>query len=141
MPHRPPRKLQVAVALIERRGRYLICRRRPGSHLAGCWEFPGGKRRAGEPWRACLHREIAEELGVRVTRVSPVGALRYRYPDRSISFRVFRCALVKGHPKPFVHKELRWVPSRQLSRYRFPPANGALVRYLKDGCALPKRLL
>jgi len=49
-----------AIAVIERRGRYLVSRRRAGDHLGGMWEFPGGKRRAAESWRACLVRELDE---------------------------------------------------------------------------------
>ena len=119
--------LQVAIAVIERRGRLLICRRGADGHLGGYWEFPGGKRRAGETWTACLRRELREELGVSVGALRSAGGLRYRYPGRAIAFRVFRCVIVRGTPRPLAARELRWVPRARLRRYRFPPANTQLI--------------
>lgn len=130
-----PRRLplvQAALALVERRGRFLICRRRRGGHLGGFWEFPGGKRKAGEPWAACLRRELREELGIAARSVRPYGRFAYEYADRHILFKVFRCVLAKGRPRPLAAQTLRWVRPSQLPRYRFPPANRGLIRRIVD---------
>ena len=120
-----------ALALIERGGRYLICRRRPGGFLGGFWEFPGGKREPGESWTACLRREVREELGVSITAVTPLCRLRHRYPGRpTFLFHVFRCRIARGRPRPLASQAIRWVAPRALSRYRFPPANRALLARL-----------
>ncbi|MBI4342403.1 MAG: NUDIX domain-containing protein, partial [Candidatus Omnitrophica bacterium] len=68
--------MAASLAVIERRGRYLICRRRRGDFLGGFWEFPGGKRKPRESWEACLRRELREELGVAVTAIRPLCRLR-----------------------------------------------------------------
>ena len=52
----------VGVALLDA-GRVLAARRAFPSHLAGLWEFPGGKVEPGEDPAATAVREIAEELG------------------------------------------------------------------------------
>ena len=127
-PRRP--LVQAALALVERRGRYLICRRPRGRFLGGYWEFPGGKREPGESWPACLRRELREELGLAVGRLQPYGILRHRYPDRTVSLRVFRCALRQGSAPPRPGPTVRWVPAGQLRRYRFPPANHKLLERL-----------
>lgn len=44
--------------VVARKGRVLLVRRRRDKR----WMFPGGRRRAGESERKCLHREITEEL-------------------------------------------------------------------------------
>ena len=122
---------RAAIAVIEQRGRYLICRRRRGEFLGGYWEFPGGKRDPGESWETCLRREIREELGVTVKTVRPFGSLRYRYPGRPMCyFEVYRCAIARGIPRPLAAAALRWVSPRQLARYRFPPANQPLIARL-----------
>ncbi len=124
------RRVHVALALIERGDRYLVCRRPAGVHLAGYWEFPGGKRRVGETWRSCLRREVREELGVRIVRPISIGTMRYRYPDRLISFHLFRCRVGPLTYNPLHASELMWVKRSHLLRYRFPPANAGLIRQL-----------
>ena len=127
---RPPRRVHAAIAVIERRGRYLICQRRRTDYLGGYWEFPGGKREPGESWEACVRRELREELGVSVRALRPLLTLSHRYADRLVIFRIFRCAIARGTPKPREANALRWVPSSRLTRYRFPPANRPLIRRL-----------
>jgi mutator protein MutT len=130
MPHKRLQRLHVAIAVIERRGRYLICQRHPDDHLGGYWEFPGGTRKPGESWETCLRRELREELDVAVRALHPYGRMRYRYADRAISFNVFRCAIAEGRPRPLGARVVRWVAPRQLSRYRFPPADNQLIERL-----------
>ena len=124
---RPGRALQAALGVIERRGRLLICQRRAGDFLGGYWEFPGGKRRPGEFWTACLRRELREELGVTIAGLRPFLRLRHRYRDRAVIFQVFRCRIASGRPRPLQARRLRWVTLRQLARHRFPPANRELL--------------
>ena len=132
MPRRRPRPAQSALAVIERRGRLLICRRRPGGFLGGYWEFPGGKRRPGERWAACLRRELREELGVAVGRLRPFMTIRYRYAAGPMVFKVYQCAIARGRPRPLSAAALRWVAPGRLSRYRFPPANRPLLMHLRS---------
>ena len=128
--------MAAALAVIERRGRILICRRRPGGFLGGFWEFPGGKRKPRESWEACLRRELREELGIAVTAIRPLCRLRHRYPGRPMfTFQVFRCRITQGRPRPLASVALRWVPARALTRYRFPPANRPLIEGLVRGAS------
>ena len=138
MGSRRPRHIQAALAVIERRGRYLICQRRDGDFLGGFWEFPGGKRAPGESWTRCVRRELREELGVSVKAVRPMARMRYRYADRTVVFKVFRCAIARGTPRPLEAKALRWVRSGELGRYRFPPANQGLIERLSGSAALSR---
>ncbi|OGX28702.1 MAG: hypothetical protein A3B78_03195 [Omnitrophica WOR_2 bacterium RIFCSPHIGHO2_02_FULL_67_20] len=128
----PIRHVQAALAVIERRGRCLIARRHPGGFLGGLWEFPGGKRRPGERWSTCLRRELAEELGVRAQHPAPFMRVRYLDPSGiRVFFVVFRCAIA-GRPRPLAARALRWVPLKHLGRYRFPPANRAILERLAE---------
>ncbi len=69
--------IEVAAGLIQRDGRYLIARRKAGVHLAGYWEFPGGKREHGESLEECLRRELREELNVLVGIPVPYRIVRH----------------------------------------------------------------
>ena len=134
MPHaRRLRRLHAAVAVIERRGRILICQRHDHDSFGGCWEFPGGKREPGESWLACLRRELREELGVSVQAISRYGTMRHRFSDGTVFFRVFRCTIARGTPQPLDSQAVRWVRAIHLRRYRFPPANRVLVADLAKG--------
>jgi 8-oxo-dGTP diphosphatase len=69
----------VAAALFDSRGQVLIAERPLGKHLAGRWEFPGGKIDAGESDEAALRRELREELGVAVGKARPLVSLSHDY--------------------------------------------------------------
>lgn len=132
MAKRTSRKhLDVAVAVIERRGRFLICQRSKTSSHAGCWEFPGGKRNPGELWQACLRREVKEELGVSIRDLKELDRYSHKYPWYTVAFRFFRCAIASGIPRPLNADALRWVPQERLFRYRFPPANRRVLERLR----------
>ena len=131
--HRATRRFYAAVAVIERRGRILICQRRDEDSFGGCWEFPGGAREAGESWIACLRRELREELGVSVRAIRPYSRMRHEFTDGTVFFRVFRCLLARGRPRPLDAQALRWVRAQELIRYQFPPANQALIARLSEG--------
>lgn len=124
--------IQVAAALIARNGRYLICRRKPDAHLAGLWEFPGGKREQGESLEDCLIREILEELGVGVSEVVPYAVLSHEYPGRAVQLHFFRCTITRGEPQALGCAELRWVAPQDLDKHDFPPADRSLIRRLRD---------
>lgn len=127
--------VEVAAGLLEEDGRLLISQRPAGSHLGGLWEFPGGKREAGESWAACLARELREELGIEVEVGAEIGRVRHGYPDRTVEIRFFRCRRLAGEPRPLGVAAVAWVGAADLPRYPFPPADAELVRILAAGSA------
>ncbi len=88
--------IEVVAAVIERGGRILIARRQAGSHLGGLWEFPGGKRQDGETAEAALVREIREELDAAVSVGELLDDVEWRYPEKTVRLRFFRCAARGG---------------------------------------------
>lgn len=122
--------VRVAIALIERSGRYLVSRRRAGSHLAGYWEFPGGKREPGETASACLRRELREELGIDARIGRRVGSRDFRYPDRRVRLEAFRCSIGSQRPRALASETIRWVAADRLAKIKMPPANADLINQL-----------
>jgi A/G-specific adenine glycosylase len=130
---RPRRTVVVTAAVVERDGRLLVAQRLAGSHMGGRWEFPGGKCEPGESARACLLRELAEELGAAAVVHEEIYRTTHGYDDRVLDLRFFRCDLV-GEPRPLLGQEIRWVERRELRALEFPPADRELVaRLAKEG--------
>jgi mutator protein MutT len=123
--------VEVAAGLIHHQGRYLIARRKPGIHLAGFWEFPGGKREPGESLEECLRRELLEELNIRVDVPVPYQIVRHEYPEKTVELHFFRCAIEKGEAVPLECTEVRWVLPHELSQFAFPPADQAVIEALQ----------
>ena len=106
--------LVVAAALYDAAGRVLIAQRPQGKHMAGRWEFPGGKVAAGEAEQAALARELREELGVELIAASPVMRLRHAYTDRDVELSLWVVERYRGVPQPLDAQHLKWVAAAQL---------------------------
>jgi 8-oxo-dGTP diphosphatase len=119
----------VTAAVVERDDAFLVTRRQKGTHLEGCWEFPGGKCDAGESLTACLARELREELDVDARVGDEVFSTTHAYPDRSLELHFFSCDLY-GEPRPQIGQEMRWVRRDELTTLEFPPADAELIRIL-----------
>lgn len=124
--------LVVLAAVIERDDLILVAQRPAGTHLAGQWEFPGGKMEPGETHIQCLEREIREELGAVVDVGPELLATRFEYPDRIVALH-FRCCVLQGTPTPMLGQQLRWAPRSELHTLPFPPADRELVDLLVSG--------
>ena len=125
----PPRVVEVVAAVIEDDDRFLLTRRQAGVHLAGMWEFPGGKIDAGETDRGALERELREELDVDVEVGERMFRTRHAYADRTVELSFYRCSL-KSAPQPLMGQEMRWVPRAELILLGFPPADTEFIAIL-----------
>jgi 8-oxo-dGTP diphosphatase len=121
--------IAVVAAVIERHGSFLLTLRPEGTHLAGHWEFPGGKVHDHESQSEALRRELFEELDI----VGQVGELvhtvTHTYPEKTVELFFYRCAF-EGEPKPMMGQQMRWVPREELTRLPFPEADRQLIALL-----------
>jgi 8-oxo-dGTP diphosphatase len=118
--------LQVVAAVLFDADRVLIAQRPPGKHMAGLWEFPGGKIDAGESAEQALRRELAEELGVEVDRCHWLLDLRHDYDDRQVELTVW-IAETRGRPQGREGQALKWVRPADLRHESLLPADGPIV--------------
>jgi 8-oxo-dGTP diphosphatase len=134
-----PLVVEVAAALVrDDAGRYLVTRRRQGSHLAGLWEFPGGKTEVGEAPEAALRRELTEELGATFRVGERVETVTWEYPDRTVVIHFHRCTLERGEISPREGQAMAWVAPERLSELEFPPADRVLVERLAPDSEPPR---
>ena len=123
--------VEVAAGLIQdAAGRYLITRRRRGTHLEGLWEFPGGKREPDETTETCLRRELAEELSATFAIGDRIETVRWEYPEKVVLLHFYRCELESGVIAPGESQEIAWVEPARLGQYEFPAADQAIVARL-----------
>jgi len=119
----------VAAAIVERDERFLLTRRLQGTHLAGAWEFPGGKCEPGESLEACLARELMEELAVGCTVGRSILVTRHAYAERTVELHFFATTL-SGDPVPQLGQEMRWASRADLGTLPFPEADRELIQLL-----------
>lgn len=132
----PPVHVAVAV-VIDRGGRVLIAQRPAGKHLAGAWEFPGGKIEPGETPRNGLARELEEEIGITITHPRPLMRLRHAYPDGAVLLDVWVVRRYRGEPRGLDGQSLRWCDHKGLENAPLLPADRPILAALR----LPERLL
>jgi 8-oxo-dGTP diphosphatase len=121
----------VAAALFDERGRVLIAQRPAGKHLAGRWEFPGGKIADGETEQAALARELAEELGVVPLDSEPLMALVHDYPDRRVDLRLHVVSRFDGEARGLDGQAIRWVPLGALPQQDLLEADAPFIEALQ----------
>jgi 8-oxo-dGTP diphosphatase len=129
------RTIIVAAAVVVEEGRVLLTQRKAGTHLAGAWEFPGGKVEAGEDPREALRRELDEELGIaaRVGEIVEVTFHRYDDADKAVLLLFYEASREAGSPEPRAIDvaAFRWAARADLRDDEFPPADVAVLRKVR----------
>jgi mutator protein MutT len=126
----------VAAAVTDASGRVLIAQRPQGKHLAGGWEFPGGKLERGEDRRAGLARELREELGITISTPRPLIRVRHTYDYGGVLIDMWVVPHYRGELSGLDGQALRWVSQEELEAVELLPADGPIVAALR----LPERL-
>ncbi|MBX9400038.1 Nudix family hydrolase [Lysobacter sp. BMK333-48F3] len=125
----------VAGVIRDARGRVLLTRRTEGRDLAGLWEFPGGKREAGETPEAALVRELHEELGIEVEPGAELIRVPQAYPDKRLVLDVREIRAWRGAARGREGQALVWAPPHKLASYAMPPADRPVVAALQQAPA------
>lgn len=129
--HNLPAIHVMAGAVFDREGRVLIAQRPAGKHMAGGWEFPGGKLAAGETPFAALRRELNEEIGIDVTMAEPLIAYRHQYADRSVFLDLWHVTRFSGTPQSLEGQALQFVAVDDLERVGLLEADRPMIAVLR----------
>lgn len=122
---------KVLAAVIERSGRYLICRRPGYKRHGGLWEFPGGKLEEGESMAEAAVRELKEELGLLATRV---GETYLSVKDGQSPYLVcFTAVETSGEPELSEHSDLIWATPSELLEKSLAPCDRRFAEFLASG--------
>jgi mutator protein MutT len=126
-----PRRDIVVAAVIERDGRFLLTLRPEGTHLAGHWEFPGGKCLSHETHAEALRRELHEELDIAGDIGACLFSVTHAYADREVELHFYACEFA-GQPRPMLGQDMAWVARADLRALKFPDADAALIDCLSQ---------
>lgn len=132
----PQNAVRVAAGVLIHEGKVLISKRRADDSFAGYWEFPGGKLEEGEDERACLKREMKEELGIEVSVRPHFYRLQIRYKNKPYILTFHRCSLLLGEPQALEVEEFCWIKPHEFDMYTFPPANAEVIEALQKKKAM-----
>jgi len=127
-------KIVVSIALINNYDQVLIAKRANKKHLAGFWEFPGGKVEKDETPENALIREVKEELNVDINNkcIAPLSFSEFDYKNFHLLLLLYICRRWEGEPLPMEENELKWVKPSMLRKYKMPPADDSLIYSLQD---------
>ncbi|MCU0692852.1 MAG: (deoxy)nucleoside triphosphate pyrophosphohydrolase [Polyangiaceae bacterium] len=126
--------LIVVAAVMIHQHRVLVTQRPAGSHLAGMWEFPGGKVEPDEDPRDALVRELAEELAIAVSVHQIVDVIFHRYPQKNVLLLFYETSLLPASPlpQPVGVADLCWRAAHELHELDFPPADVAILQRVRN---------
>lgn len=124
-------QIDVTAAIIVKDNKIFAARRKSGVHLAGFWEFPGGKLEEGETPEQCLARELLEELNITVRVGRFVGESIYDYGTKVIRLLAYEVEHLSGDFELIDHDEMRWLAKAELDGIDWAPADIPLVNQYK----------
>ena len=119
--------IEVTAAILEEGNKIMIARRGQGKHLAGFWEFPGGKIEQDETPEICLIRELKEEFEIDVTIGNYIGESVFEYPKKTIRLIAFTCEIINGKMKLNDHDKIEWIKFEEIANYNLAPADLPLI--------------
>jgi 8-oxo-dGTP diphosphatase len=109
--------------ILNQSGQVLLAQRPQGKHLAGFWEFPGGKIEPGEIPAQALVRELDEELSLKIEVKEPLGVFDHRYDWGPLRLHVF---VVKALGAPRLSQDvaaIEWVRPQDIGGFALAPAD------------------
>lgn len=121
----------MAAVMRDADGRVLLAQRPAGKHLAGMWEFPGGKLEPGEAPLAALARELHEELGITLQHAEPLIRVPRRYVERELLLDTWQTEQWEGAPQSLEGQALQWLPPAQIDPAMLAPADRAILQALR----------
>ena len=121
----------VTAAIIKNKaGKILICQRRPNSHNALKWEFPGGTLEPNESPEDCIVREIMEELNIKIKPIDIFKVIYHTYKEKTVILLVYECRYISGKLKLLECNDAVWSDVSDFSKYDFAEADIPAVKKL-----------
>ena len=122
--------LFVAAAL-QKNELVFIAQRKEGKHLAGYWEFPGGKIELDESPQTCLVREFQEEFSIEISVGEFIADYLFHYQEKTVRLVSYFATQVSGNIQLNDHQDFKWVTVSELKNFKLSPADIEIVEILQ----------
>ena len=122
--------IRVVCGVIVHEGKVLTTQRAAAMKEPLKWEFPGGKLEDGESQEDCLHRELMEELGIKVRITSRMPVSEYQYQSYLLQLIPFSAEFVSGEIRLHEHAAYKWCSFEELKDLDWAPADVTIVQTL-----------
>lgn len=124
---------EVAVGVIKRNGKFLVCQRKKNGRYGLKWEFPGGKLEDGETIHQCLNRELKEELSICILSINNIHTEAAYYEDGGM-FNVHYCFVdgFENEPQNKVFEQIKWVSLDELKKMDTLDGNKPFIAKLSE---------
>jgi len=124
-------KETISIAIVKnQQQQFLITRRQEGQHLAGKWEFPGGKVEEGESLTQAMQRELKEEVGLTAIDYRLFDTMTFDYDQLTLQLNFYLVSEFSGEAKGLEGQMMQWVTLEELQGYEFPKANKTVIEKL-----------
>ncbi len=120
----------VAGVLRDGAGRVLLTERLPGKHLAGTWEFPGGKCEVDEAPHDALVRDLHEELGIAIEASDPILSLTHAYPEKTVRLLIREVETWRGEVHGREGQGMVWAGPEDMTKLPMPAADRPIIKML-----------
>ena len=117
--------------VLNRKKEFLISQRNDDGMLGGLWEFPGGTREKGESIKACIARELYEELGITSDIGSVLIIVKHTYSHFKMTLHAHWAKIRSGRPRAKECANYKWVKLEDLGQYPFSKADLYIIEELK----------
>lgn len=121
----------IVVGVVFKNGKILIDKRKQNALLGGLWEFPGGKKKKSESFKAAVAREVKEETGIEIEVGKRLCIVKHTYSHFKITLHAYLCEYKSGTEKPIGCNAVKWIVSENLTKYAFPAANVKIIQILQ----------
>lgn len=132
-PKKQLKSIEVAVAVIWKKGKIFIQKRPSKGLMGGLWEFPGGKIERGETSSSALEREVKEETGLTLKNIRLLKTVKHAYTSFKVRLHCFQADFQEGRVKRSFATQHKWVKPEELNDYPFPAANVRLIKMVQEG--------
>ena len=124
-------KKVICAVIFNSNDQLLITRRSKGKYKDK-WEFPGGKVEDNESNQDCLHRELSEELDVKIKILYKFTEFDYQYPDQDVHLISYICSMNDQKIKLVDHDLYEWINITDINFFDFLSADDEILNKLKN---------